>query len=73
MDCVEQMSYRNYMGNQVIMCICGLIEMEDVIANKQWMCPHCIEEMGTKPFWICNRFDNNLFIYLFFWELGVVN
>ncbi|MFS7911289.1 putative Zinc-finger domain of monoamine-oxidase A repressor R1 [Helianthus anomalus] len=22
--------------------------------NKQWKCPHCIEEEGTRPYWICN-------------------
>ncbi|KAI7984768.1 hypothetical protein LOK49_LG14G01056 [Camellia lanceoleosa] len=22
--------------------------------NKQWMCPHCIEDKGIKPYWICN-------------------
>ncbi|KAF3325401.1 Cell division cycle-associated 7-like protein [Carex littledalei] len=29
-------------------------EMEDVRKNKEWMCPHCVEEMGVNPFWICN-------------------
>ncbi|KAL8250778.1 hypothetical protein R6Q59_034471 [Mikania micrantha] len=29
-------------------------EIEDVRNNKQWKCPHCIEEEGTKPYWICN-------------------
>ncbi|KAH6761525.1 hypothetical protein C2S52_018958 [Perilla frutescens var. hirtella] len=29
-------------------------EMEDVRLNKEWMCPHCTEEKGTKPYWICN-------------------
>ncbi|KAL3512116.1 hypothetical protein ACH5RR_024833 [Cinchona calisaya] len=29
-------------------------EMEDVKADKQWMCPHCVEEKATKPYWICN-------------------
>ncbi|KAI3785354.1 hypothetical protein L1987_44472 [Smallanthus sonchifolius] len=29
-------------------------EMEEVRNNKQWKCPHCIEEEGTKPYWICN-------------------
>ncbi|KAG8639847.1 cell division cycle-associated protein 7 isoform X1 [Manihot esculenta] len=29
-------------------------EMEEVRENKAWMCPHCIEEKGIKPFWICN-------------------
>ncbi|KAK1433353.1 hypothetical protein QVD17_10263 [Tagetes erecta] len=29
-------------------------EMEEVINNKQWKCPHCIEEEGSRPYWICN-------------------
>ncbi|KAM7479621.1 hypothetical protein LguiA_027834 [Lonicera macranthoides] len=29
-------------------------EMEDVRENKEWMCPHCIEEKGIKRYWICN-------------------
>ncbi|XP_015581102.1 cell division cycle-associated 7-like protein [Ricinus communis] len=29
-------------------------EMEEVRENKEWMCPHCIEEKGINPFWICN-------------------
>ncbi|KAJ0456155.1 putative Zinc-finger domain of monoamine-oxidase A repressor R1, Spt6 acidic [Helianthus annuus] len=29
-------------------------EMEEVRENKQWKCPHCIEEEGTRPYWICN-------------------
>ncbi|XP_024018359.1 cell division cycle-associated 7-like protein [Morus notabilis] len=29
-------------------------EMEEVIRNKEWMCPHCIEEKGIKSYWICN-------------------
>ncbi|XP_042003275.1 cell division cycle-associated protein 7-like [Salvia splendens] len=29
-------------------------EMEEVRMNKEWMCPHCIEDTGTKPHWICN-------------------
>ncbi|XP_058079694.1 uncharacterized protein LOC131227882 isoform X2 [Magnolia sinica] len=29
-------------------------EMEKVRNNKKWMCPHCIEDQGLKPFWICN-------------------
>ncbi|CAL5445299.1 unnamed protein product [Camellia sinensis] len=29
-------------------------EMEVVRRNKQWMCPHCIEDKGIKPYWICN-------------------
>ncbi|KAK9925720.1 hypothetical protein M0R45_022989 [Rubus argutus] len=29
-------------------------EMEEVRENKEWMCPHCIEENGVKPYWICN-------------------
>ncbi|XP_004512768.1 uncharacterized protein [Cicer arietinum] len=29
-------------------------EIEVVRENKGWMCPHCIEEKGIKPYWICN-------------------
>ncbi|KAL6909446.1 hypothetical protein ACP4OV_001727 [Aristida adscensionis] len=29
-------------------------EMEEVRKNKNWMCPHCIEEKGINKFWICN-------------------
>ncbi|KAM7278974.1 hypothetical protein ACFE04_006108 [Oxalis oulophora] len=29
-------------------------EIEEVRENKQWMCPHCIEEKGARPYWICN-------------------
>ncbi|KAK4782263.1 hypothetical protein SAY86_016365 [Trapa natans] len=29
-------------------------EMEEVRENKKWMCPHCVEAKGLKPFWICN-------------------
>ncbi|KAG9147431.1 hypothetical protein Leryth_026153, partial [Lithospermum erythrorhizon] len=29
-------------------------ELEEVRADKQWACPHCIDEKGTKPYWICN-------------------
>ncbi|VAH95100.1 unnamed protein product [Triticum turgidum subsp. durum] len=29
-------------------------EMEEVRKNKKWMCPHCVEEKGTKKYWICN-------------------
>ncbi|XP_061343753.1 uncharacterized protein LOC133289771 [Gastrolobium bilobum] len=29
-------------------------EIEEVRENKGWMCPHCIEEKGIKPYWICN-------------------
>ncbi|GMN69537.1 hypothetical protein TIFTF001_038586 [Ficus carica] len=29
-------------------------EMEEVIRNKEWMCPHCMEEKGKNPYWICN-------------------
>lgn len=29
-------------------------EMEEVRRMKNWMCPHCIEEKGIKPYWICN-------------------
>ncbi|KAJ0974937.1 hypothetical protein J5N97_016902 [Dioscorea zingiberensis] len=29
-------------------------ELEDVRMNKGWMCPHCIEDKGINPFWICN-------------------
>ncbi|XP_077234522.1 uncharacterized protein LOC143876714 [Tasmannia lanceolata] len=29
-------------------------EMDEVRENKEWMCPHCIEEKGINPYWICN-------------------
>ncbi|CAL0323926.1 unnamed protein product [Lupinus luteus] len=29
-------------------------EIEEVRENKGWTCPHCIEEKGTNPYWICN-------------------
>ncbi|GFP89445.1 cell division cycle-associated protein 7 [Phtheirospermum japonicum] len=29
-------------------------EMEEVRSNKEWICPHCVEEKGTNPYWICN-------------------
>ncbi|KAJ1691962.1 hypothetical protein LUZ63_016117 [Rhynchospora breviuscula] len=29
-------------------------EMEEVRRNKEWMCPHCVEDKGINPFWICN-------------------
>ncbi|XP_057446881.1 uncharacterized protein LOC130738755 isoform X2 [Lotus japonicus] len=29
-------------------------EIEEVRENKGWMCPHCIEEKGINPYWICN-------------------
>ncbi|XP_050218730.1 uncharacterized protein LOC126669327 [Mercurialis annua] len=29
-------------------------EMEEVREKKEWMCPHCIEEKGINPYWICN-------------------
>ncbi|XP_051113642.1 uncharacterized protein LOC127239490 isoform X2 [Andrographis paniculata] len=29
-------------------------EMEEVRTNKDWMCPHCVEDKGLDPFWICN-------------------
>ncbi|KAF8733726.1 hypothetical protein HU200_014572 [Digitaria exilis] len=32
----------------------GEAEMEEVRKNKNWMCPHCIEEKGIRKFWICN-------------------
>ncbi|XP_047333302.1 uncharacterized protein LOC124936823 isoform X2 [Impatiens glandulifera] len=31
-------------------------ELEEVKKEeKKWMCPHCIEDQGINPFWICNR------------------
>ncbi|XP_069151478.1 uncharacterized protein [Solanum lycopersicum] len=30
-------------------------ELEEVRANKEWICPHCTEEKGIKPYWFCNR------------------
>uniref|UniRef100_A0A6M2F344 Zinc-finger domain-containing protein n=1 Tax=Populus davidiana TaxID=266767 RepID=A0A6M2F344_9ROSI len=29
-------------------------DIEEVRENKKWMCPHCVEERGTNPYWICN-------------------
>ncbi|CAA2973011.1 cell division cycle-associated protein 7-like isoform X1 [Olea europaea var. sylvestris] len=29
-------------------------EMEEVKAKKQWICPHCMEDKGINPYWICN-------------------
>ncbi|KAL3617635.1 hypothetical protein CASFOL_037956 [Castilleja foliolosa] len=29
-------------------------EMEEVRSNNEWICPHCVEEKGTNPYWICN-------------------
>ncbi|XP_068664045.1 uncharacterized protein [Aristolochia californica] len=29
-------------------------DMDEVRNDKGWICPHCIEERGTKPYWICN-------------------
>ncbi|XP_058727336.1 uncharacterized protein LOC131598782 [Vicia villosa] len=29
-------------------------EIEEVRENKEWMCPHCTEEKGINPYWICN-------------------
>ncbi|KAK4362070.1 hypothetical protein RND71_017311 [Anisodus tanguticus] len=29
-------------------------ELEEVRANKEWTCPHCTEEKGINPYWICN-------------------
>ncbi|XP_059302890.1 uncharacterized protein LOC132055199 [Lycium ferocissimum] len=29
-------------------------EQEEVRANKEWICPHCTEEKGINPYWICN-------------------
>eukprot|EP00898_Chlorokybus_atmophyticus_P000858 jgi/Chlat1/1773/Chrsp134S00112 len=30
-------------------------ELEAVRADPSWMCAHCIEELGTIPHWVCNR------------------
>lgn len=29
-------------------------DIEVVRENKNWMCPHCSEEKGVNPYWICN-------------------
>ncbi|KAG8388148.1 hypothetical protein BUALT_Bualt02G0095800 [Buddleja alternifolia] len=29
-------------------------EMEEVRSNKDWICPHCMEDKGINPYWICN-------------------
>ncbi|XP_049394180.1 uncharacterized protein LOC125858436 isoform X2 [Solanum stenotomum] len=31
------------------------LELEEVRANKEWICPHCTEEKGINPYWFCNR------------------
>jgi hypothetical protein len=33
--------------------------MEEVRKNKEWMCPHCVEETGLLPYWICNRYGSH--------------
>ncbi|MFS7916999.1 hypothetical protein Hanom_Chr03g00183901 [Helianthus anomalus] len=35
--------------------------MEEVRENKQWKCPHYIEEEGTRPYWNCNRYKHQHF------------
>jgi len=30
-------------------------DIEEVRENKNWMCPHCSEESGINPYWICNN------------------
>ncbi|XP_011003746.1 PREDICTED: cell division cycle-associated protein 7-like isoform X2 [Populus euphratica] len=32
-------------------------DIEEVRENKKWMCPHCVEERGSNPYWICNRYE----------------
>ncbi|KAH9298448.1 hypothetical protein KI387_030130 [Taxus chinensis] len=34
-------------------------DIEEVKQNKNWMCPHCSEQKGINPYWICNRTGNN--------------
>eukprot|EP00249_Psilotum_nudum_P001700 c14335_g1_i1 orf=748-1053(-) len=29
-------------------------DIENVRDNKKWLCPHCSEEKGLNPYWICN-------------------
>ncbi|CAH9116425.1 unnamed protein product [Cuscuta epithymum] len=29
-------------------------DMDEVRANKEWICPHCVEDKGINPYWICN-------------------
>ncbi|KAM0936969.1 putative Zinc-finger domain of monoamine-oxidase A repressor R1 [Dioscorea sansibarensis] len=45
-------------GNGILCRACLKVrygeELQDVRRNKNWMCPHCIEEKGINPFWICN-------------------
>ncbi|XP_015068996.1 uncharacterized protein LOC107013647 isoform X1 [Solanum pennellii] len=36
-------------------CLKNRYELEEVRANKEWICPHCTEEKGIKPYWFCNR------------------
>jgi hypothetical protein len=39
-----------------IFCHNALLELEEVRKDKEWMCPHCVEETGFNPYWICNRY-----------------
>lgn len=50
-----------------ILLIMLCLEMEEVRENKEWMCPHCIEEKGINPHWICNRYEKKP--YFIFWHL----
>eukprot|EP00899_Mesostigma_viride_P008834 jgi/Mesvir1/17952/Mv12998-RA.1 len=29
-------------------------ELEEARADPNWLCPHCSEEAGDRPYWICN-------------------
>ncbi|XP_031492074.1 uncharacterized protein LOC116258807 [Nymphaea colorata] len=29
-------------------------DIDEVRKNRNWVCPHCIEAQGSKPYWICN-------------------
>jgi len=29
-------------------------DMEEVRKKTDWMCPHCIDDKGINPYWICN-------------------
>ncbi|KAI3928056.1 hypothetical protein MKW98_023657 [Papaver atlanticum] len=40
--------------NDVALSNCMLPEIEEVRANKKWMCPRCIENKGIRPYLICN-------------------
>jgi len=48
----------------------SVLEIEEVREKKGWMCPHCIEEQGTKPYWICNRYIHYILALTFSFGFG---